>query len=201
MKKPIPLVCAFLGLISITASLPAAESGDVYILEDFDGNAAPGVVAMTEGQLVDVDGNGDKEGRFVTTNFSQIIRLNLERDGELIGKIEEYPVLVYTVAAIPGRNPGTFVQTMVQIMTNAKGGVYDVFPGSRTQLSKNGIPATVRLNLMEAETKDGVALKEIIKAFKEGDGSNLRLNITQQSSRDASTDCVYDDISLEKASE
>ena len=199
MKKPLSLPFVVSAALLSAAGLHAAGSADAYVLEDFDGNAAPGVVAMTEGQLVDVDGNGDKEARFVTTNFSQIIRLNLERGGELIGKIEQYPVLVYTVAAVPGRNEGSFLQTMVQVMTNAKGGVYDVFPESRTPLSKNGIPGTVRLNLLEAETKEGVALKDLIRAFKEGDGSNLRINITQQSSRDATTDCVYDDIRLEKA--
>ncbi len=81
------------------------------------------------GQLVDVDVNGDKEARFVTTNFSQIIRLNL----------------------------------------------------------------------FEAEKKESVALKELIRAFREGDGSDQQININQQSSRDATTDCVYDDIRLEKA--
>jgi hypothetical protein len=111
-----------------TAGLFAIWAADVYILENFDDKAAPGIIAMTMGQLVDVDGNGDKEARFVTTNFSQIIRLNL----------------------------------------------------------------------FKAETKEGVALKELIRAFREGDGSNLRINITQQSSRDTTTDCLYDDIRSEK---
>jgi len=201
MSRILPLLSAISITLSIAAGLFADDTGDVFILEDFDGNAASGVISMTEGQLVDVDGNGDREGRFVTVNFSQVVRLKLERGGELIDRIMEYPVLAYTIAAVPGRNEGTFLQTMVQVMTNAKGGVYNVFPESRTPLSRNGIPSTVRLNLLEAKTQDGVSLKELIKAFKDGDGSSLTLNITQQSSKDAITDCVYDDIRLEKATD
>jgi hypothetical protein len=198
MKRSLFLILAMTLIPGLNSPLFAApEKG--LVLEDFDGNAAPGVKAMTEGQLVDVDGNADKEGRFLTRNFAKVIQFDLERDGTLIEAIEAYPVLVYTVAAVPGQNEGSFVQTMVHLATNARGGVYDVFPESRLPISKNGIPTTVRLNLLEAKTEGGILFKDILKDFKDGDGSNLRLSITQQSSRDAVTDCVYDDIRLEAA--
>lgn len=188
------VVCIFLPLC-----LAHAGREDIQILEDFDGNADPEVVAVSEGQLVDADGNGEKEGRFVTTNFAQVVQLKLDRGGGLIKSIRKYPVLAYDIAAIPGRNPGTFLQTQVHIGTNCMGGVYDIFPESQMSLPRSGAAVTVRLNLLEAITKGGIAFAEILAAYEAGDGSNLLLTITQQSSRDADTDCVYDDIRLEKA--
>lgn len=190
----------FVSILTVLASeVPLSADEPVHLLEDFDGNADAEVVVVSEGQLVDADGNGEKEGRFVTTNFAQVVQLRLERDGKLLETIREYPVLAYDIAAIPGRNPGTFLQTQVHLGTNCLGGVYDIFPESQLPLPRSGTAVTVRLNLLEAKTKGGIAFIDIFEAYKAGDGSSLRVTITQQSSKDAQTDCVYDDIRLEKA--
>lgn len=192
-----PIIAACLLLLPV--SLTRAGANRIHMLEDFDGNADPEVLAVSEGQLVDVDGNGEKEGRFVTRNFAQVVQLKLERDGELLKTLRNYPVLAYDIAAVPGRNKGTFLQTQVHLGTNCMGGIYDIFPASQMPLPRSGTPVTVRLNLLEAKTKGGIPFVDIIQAYESGDGSSLRLTITQQSSKDADTDCVYDDIRLEKA--
>jgi len=198
MKNPIlPLLATVLSGLSLLTTL-SADTG-IHILEDFDGGADPEVIAVSEGQLVDVDGNGEMEGRFVTQNFSQIIQMRLEREGELIRKIEDYPVLVYDVAAVPGRSRGGFIQTQVHVGTNAaSGGIYDIFPESQVPLPRSGKAVIVRLDLLKAKTRGGVALADLLKAFREGEGSHLRITITQQSSKDADTDFVYDNIRLER---
>lgn len=197
MKLPgsISTVC----LLSLVTCCLNGQSGGVHILEDFDGNADPEVVAVSEGQLVDVDGNDEREGRFVTRNFARVIQIKLEPGGDLLNVIREFPVLAYDVAAVPGRNKGTFLQTQVQIATDYKNGVYDIFPASQIPLPRSGKAVTVRLNLLEAKTKGGVELKDVLEAFASGECRKLNIAITQQSSRDAETDCVYDNIRLERA--
>lgn len=184
-------------LIIFVLLCKSAFAGKYVLLENFDDPTLKFFEHIVKPEKVDIDEDGDMEGRFQAKGFGRIASLSFDREGKVEEVIKTFPHLRFSVAAIPDNNNAKWLSTMLCFSYHDQGD-YLIAPvlESNLNIPKDGQVVQQSIDFMALSLKDGSTVKSLFERFHNGEIKGLRLAIVQQSPKGTENDCVYDDIRL-----